>query len=58
MLLLSCADTSRLLQRMVWDTKLNPMQLTAGKLQRLLVQHKEAGDTGRCRLRTPRQRLS
>ena len=42
---------------MVWDTKLNSQQLTAGQLRRLINQHRQAGDAGRCRLRTPHKGL-
>ena len=42
---------------MVWDTKLNSMQLTEGKLRRLIKAHQSVGERGRCRLRVPTKRL-
>ena len=44
-------------QAMVWDTKLNSMQLTEGKLRKLIQQHQSVGEKGRCRLRVPTKRL-
>ena len=46
------------MQGMVWDRKLNSMQLTAGKLRRLINHYNERGDSGRCRLRTPHRSLT
>ena len=46
-----------MLQAMVWDTKLNSMQLTEGKLRKLIKQHQSVGQRGRCRLRVPTKRL-